>query len=116
MDFQTQIQVEELTLALEEEKEVHTQTLEEPSKKDDDFELNEDAKDVIYDNLYHTYSLDFQNEKLVLDLLAENQVHKIQTGVGSEGKKLFHMRNKVDGKEINVLLLLESNQSDFECS
>ena len=37
MNFQTQDQAKEPSLRLEEEEEVHTQTQEEPFKKDDDF-------------------------------------------------------------------------------
>ena len=107
-----------MSLALEEEeKEVHTQILE----GDDDFGLNEDAKDVNHDGLYHTYFLDLEREKLVLDLLPHIQIHKFQTRVGHEKRNLPIRETLIErafdkGKEINVLFLLKGNQSDFECT
>jgi len=109
MDFQTQVQANESTLAPKEEDEIHTQTLEEPFKKDNVFELNEVIKDVIHD----TYFLDLKKEKLALDVLPHSQAHKFQIGVGSEKRLLMReiqVQKAFDkGKEIKVLLMSEIN-------
>ena len=51
---------------------VQTQSLEEPFKKGDDFELNKVVKDLIL----NTNFLNLKKEKLIIDLLPHSQVHK----------------------------------------
>jgi len=106
-----------MTLALKEEDEVHNQTSEEPFKRDDDFELNEVVKDVIHG----TYFLDLEKEKLVPDFLPYSHAHKFQIEMRSDKRNLLMRETEVEKapdkrKEINALVMLESDQIDFKCS
>jgi len=74
---------------------------------------------VVHDGFKNTYSLIIDKEKIVLNPLPHNKVHKIKPGVGSEKKRdlLMLSETRVEralgkGKQFSALLMLESNNSE----
>jgi len=65
----------------------------------------------------YTYSLIVDKERIVLNPLPPNQVHKTKPGVGSEKKRDLFMLSEIwvdrassNGKQVLALLMLESNK------
>jgi len=78
---------------------------------------------VIHDGFLNTYSSIIGKEKIVLNPLPPNQVHKTKPGVGSEKKidLLMLSETRVEralskGKQVLALLMLESNKSEEDTS
>ena len=74
---------------------------------------------VMHDGFKNTYSLVIDKEKIVLNPLPRNQVHKSKPGVGSEKKRDFLMMSETrveralsKDKQLLALLMLESNKSE----
>jgi len=74
---------------------------------------------VIHDGFKNTNSLNIDTEKIVLNPLPPNQIHKTKLRVGSEKKKdlLMLSETRVEralskGKQVLTLLMLESNKSE----
>jgi len=74
---------------------------------------------VIHDGFKNTYSLVIDKERIVLNPLPPNQVHKTKPGVGSEKKidlliltERWVERALGKGKQVLTLLMLESNKSE----
>jgi len=73
----------------------------------------------VHDGFKNTSSLVVDKEKIVLNALAPNQIHKIKPGVGSEkkGDLLMMSETRVEralskGKQVLALLMLESNKTE----
>jgi len=74
---------------------------------------------VVHNGYKNTYSLIIDREKIVLNPLPPNQVHKIKPGVGSEKKRDLLMLSETQvkralgkGKQVLALFMLESNKSE----
>ena len=74
---------------------------------------------VLHDGFKNTYSLVIDKEKIVLNPLPPNQIHKSKPGVGSEEKRdlLMLSETRVEralskGKQVLASLTLESNKSE----
>jgi len=73
---------------------------------------------VVHDGFKNTYFFVIDKEKIVLNLLPPNQVHKIKPGIGSEKKTDLLMLSETQverplgkGKQVLASLMLESNKS-----
>jgi len=73
----------------------------------------------MHDGFKNTYFLIIDREKIVLNPLPPNQVHKAKPGVGSKKKRdlLMLSETRVEralskGKQVLALLMLESNKSE----
>ena len=72
---------------------------------------------MLHDGFKNTYSLVIDKEKIVLNPLAPNQIHKIKPRLGSEKKRDLLMISEIrveralsKGKQVLALLILESNK------